>query len=53
MPERKLSRYTDVQDEPDGCAECGSPNYLYADASDYHGELPEKPLCRTCILKRA
>lgn len=32
------------------CDECGSPNVAYSDASAVSDALPEKPLCRKCIL---
>lgn len=34
------------------CEECGSPNVAYSDASDANESLPEKALCRKCILDR-
>jgi len=44
----------DEPDREDGdaeeCEECGSPSVAYSDASEASEALPEKALCRKCIL---
>lgn len=40
----------DAQEDASECDECGSPSVAYSDASAVHDGLPEKSLCRKCIL---
>lgn len=46
----------DEPEQEDGdaeeCEECGSPSVAYSDASEASETLPEKALCRKCILDR-
>lgn len=47
----------DPDDEPDerapDCADCGSPTVAFVRASELDESLPDKPLCRLCILERS
>lgn len=44
-----------VEDDVDGppCDECGSSTVEYTVASDLWPDLPDKPLCQSCILEHA